>query len=167
VSIRGTWFDSGIPGNQASQGALDPTTGDDLAVTRPSLALITDGTSNTLLFEERAGLPDKWVRGGKTDVVSTNSNPFGSWASWWGPWLQPFDTQGTAITSINAPCVINCANFAGTNPNQAGVYSFHTGGVNVAFADGSVRFLSASISTRTFVALLSRGGGEVITSADF
>jgi prepilin-type processing-associated H-X9-DG protein len=40
--------------------------------------------------------------------------------------------------------------------------SFHTGGINIAMSDGSVRFLSQSISAATFAALLTPRGGEVI-----
>jgi prepilin-type N-terminal cleavage/methylation domain-containing protein/prepilin-type processing-associated H-X9-DG protein len=42
--------------------------------------------------------------------------------------------------------------------------SFHAGGVNVAFADGSVHFIKNSVSPPTWWALGSRNGGEVISS---
>jgi prepilin-type N-terminal cleavage/methylation domain-containing protein/prepilin-type processing-associated H-X9-DG protein len=45
--------------------------------------------------------------------------------------------------------------------------SFHAGGVNVCFADGSVRFVSDSIALPTWQALGTRAGGEVQTSGDF
>jgi prepilin-type processing-associated H-X9-DG protein len=43
--------------------------------------------------------------------------------------------------------------------------SFHTGGVNISLMDGSVRFLSNSVSVETWRALGSRAGGEV--TSDF
>ena len=47
---------------------------------------------------------------------------------------------------------------------RLGAYgSGHGGGANVVFADGSVRFLSDSLSLRTLQALSTRAGGEVIT----
>jgi len=40
--------------------------------------------------------------------------------------------------------------------------STHRGGANVCLADGSVRFLRSSLSTRVLAALATRAGGEVI-----
>jgi prepilin-type N-terminal cleavage/methylation domain-containing protein/prepilin-type processing-associated H-X9-DG protein len=40
--------------------------------------------------------------------------------------------------------------------------SYHTGGVNICLADGSVRFVSDSINFATWQALGSRAGGEVV-----
>ena len=45
--------------------------------------------------------------------------------------------------------------------------SNHPGGVNVAFADGSVRFVKSSISQRTWWALGTRSFGEVISSDSY
>ena len=40
--------------------------------------------------------------------------------------------------------------------------SYHTGGVNVGFADGSVHFIANNIDPVTYKALGSRNGGEVV-----
>jgi prepilin-type N-terminal cleavage/methylation domain-containing protein/prepilin-type processing-associated H-X9-DG protein len=45
-----------------------------------------------------------------------------------------------------------------------GLSSYHSGGANVAFADGSVRFLKTSINQVTLWGLGSRSQGEVISS---
>jgi prepilin-type processing-associated H-X9-DG protein len=42
------------------------------------------------------------------------------------------------------------------------VYSFHPGGANFVFADGTVHFLSAGINIRILAALITRAGGEVV-----
>jgi prepilin-type processing-associated H-X9-DG protein len=42
--------------------------------------------------------------------------------------------------------------------------SRHPGGVNTAFADGSVKFIKSSISNPTWVALGTRAGGEVVSA---
>jgi hypothetical protein len=39
--------------------------------------------------------------------------------------------------------------------------------MNAVFADGSVRFIRDSISIRTYAALITRAGGEVIPETDF
>ncbi|MFH1267616.1 MAG: DUF1559 domain-containing protein, partial [Planctomycetota bacterium] len=43
-----------------------------------------------------------------------------------------------------------------------GIHSYHPGGVNVLISDGSVRFLSETIDTRTLEALITKAGGEVV-----
>ena len=48
-----------------------------------------------------------------------------------------------------------------TVPN-VGLGSFHPGGFNVLFADGSVRFIKYTINPPTLKALITRDGGEVI-----
>jgi prepilin-type processing-associated H-X9-DG protein len=53
------------------------------------------------------------------------------------------------------PLPMNCSNV-----NE--LYSFHTGGVNILMADGSVRLLKASVSLDIVVALLTRSIGEVL-----
>jgi len=45
--------------------------------------------------------------------------------------------------------------------------SNHPGGVNVAFSDGSVRFVKSSIAQRTWWALGTRNLGEVISSDSY
>jgi prepilin-type N-terminal cleavage/methylation domain-containing protein/prepilin-type processing-associated H-X9-DG protein len=45
--------------------------------------------------------------------------------------------------------------------------SFHPGGCNFAFADGSIRFIKDSVSILTYQALGTRNGGEVISSDSY
>ena len=47
------------------------------------------------------------------------------------------------------------------------IYSFHTGGANVCFADGSVRFLRDSIPITVLAALVTKGGGEVVDTSSY
>ena len=58
------------------------------------------------------------------------------------------------------PCAINCT-------NDREVYSFHPGGANADFADGSVHFLKASIDIRIFARLVTRASGEVVSTGDY
>jgi prepilin-type N-terminal cleavage/methylation domain-containing protein/prepilin-type processing-associated H-X9-DG protein len=48
-----------------------------------------------------------------------------------------------------------------------GLTSFHTGGANVCFADGSVRFLKSSVNWNTLWALGSRNQGEALSSDSY
>ncbi len=45
--------------------------------------------------------------------------------------------------------------------------SMHSGGVNVAFCDGSVRFIKATVSTTTWWALGTRAGNEAISASSY
>ena len=45
-----------------------------------------------------------------------------------------------------------------------GFKSFHPGGGNFGFADGSVKFLKQTINVRVYMALSTRSGGEITSS---
>ncbi|MFQ3594185.1 MAG: H-X9-DG-CTERM domain-containing protein, partial [Gemmataceae bacterium] len=47
--------------------------------------------------------------------------------------------------------------------NDGEIYSFHSGGANFLFADGSVRFLSESTPNHVIGALLTPASGEVVS----
>jgi prepilin-type N-terminal cleavage/methylation domain-containing protein/prepilin-type processing-associated H-X9-DG protein len=119
-----------------------------------SAADITDGTSNTILMAEDAGRPKLWQAGRLVAGAYSNG------ASWAVQGL----LQGQGSTPNGAsplgPCAINCT-------NNREVYSFHPGGANAVFADGSVHFLKASIDIRIFARLVTRAGGEVVSGDDF
>jgi prepilin-type processing-associated H-X9-DG protein len=46
-------------------------------------------------------------------------------------------------------------------------YSFHPGGVNTAFGDGSARFLAQSIPISVLAALVTRAQAETIDSSSY
>ena len=116
-----------------------------------SIAEIRDGTSNTSVIAEDAGRPTKW-RAGKLFASSGQND--GAWADRDNEYI----THGYTLNG-NAnpgPCHTNC-----TNNNE--VYSFHSGGANHVFADGSVHFIKASMDIRLFVKLLTRSGEDIVT----
>jgi prepilin-type processing-associated H-X9-DG protein len=45
--------------------------------------------------------------------------------------------------------------------------SNHPGGINVAFGDGSVRFIKNTINLQVWWAIGSRNGGEVLSSDSY
>lgn len=114
-----------------------------------SIAQIPDGTSNTLMLGECIG------------VYSINQN---------------FGTQSWALTSYpmnwNNDVYKDRSRWPTlANPQWAnGVVfrSLHTGGiVNFGFCDGSVHSLNEDMSHDIYMAVSSRSGGEVASSADF
>jgi prepilin-type N-terminal cleavage/methylation domain-containing protein/prepilin-type processing-associated H-X9-DG protein len=60
----------------------------------------------------------------------------------------------------------NCALCPGYN-NALTANSNHSGGVNVCFADGSVRFLKDTVSLQTWWAIGTRNQGEVVSQDSF
>jgi prepilin-type N-terminal cleavage/methylation domain-containing protein/prepilin-type processing-associated H-X9-DG protein len=115
---------------------------------------ITDGTSNTILVAEDAGRPKRWQAGQPVKDV------YGNGASWATAGL--LMGQGSTPDGAMQPgrCAINCT-------NNREVYSFHPGGANAVFADGSVHFLKESMSMRVFASLVTRAGDEVVPLDDF
>src|SRR5262249_16544742 len=112
---------------------------------------IVDGTSNTLLISEDAGRPRQWRVGRPGPDQTVTGGP------WTGGGVQI--TQGSTPNGATkpGPCAINCT-------NDGEVYSFHSGGANAVFADGSVHFLRTGMDIRVFARLVTRAGGEVVSA---
>ncbi len=51
--------------------------------------------------------------------------------------------------------------------NAQGLFGHHAAGTNFAFADGSVRFLQETITSKLVQALVTRNGGELISSDSY
>ena len=127
---------------------------------------ITDGTSNTILLCEDAGRPVRWINGTSFPNRNTNGAGWGDLFSEYGLDGTTVVTDSTGVLHDNEPgaCVINCS-----NNNET--YSFHTGGANHVFSDGSVHFIRGSIDGGTYAALITAAGGgatpkEVAPSLD-
>ena len=122
------------------------------------LADITDGTSNTLLISELAGRPEYWIKGVQQPTEGER------FPAWWGPWASYnsaiYMTWSADGTTPGGFCTINCN-------NSWGIYSFHTGGANAVFVDGSVHFLPEGLDRDVFAGLVTRAGGEIINASAF
>jgi len=106
-------------------------------------ASVLDGLSNTFLLFEDGGRPQEWVAGRKT----ASSGVTGSrWAD--------NDAEFYIDIICNGASMIDC-----TNDNE--IYSFHPGGCNFAYGDGSVHFHPESIRAETFVSLFTCAAGDI------
>jgi prepilin-type N-terminal cleavage/methylation domain-containing protein/prepilin-type processing-associated H-X9-DG protein len=131
---------------------------------------ITDGLSNTLQVTESAGKPNVYQSG---KAVGSYPNPRANGGGWPRPASDIPALFGTSAdgTAAPGPAAINATNAVAqtTYPDPVygvdgtgQVYSFHTGGVNALFADGSVRFVRQTVPFATFAAFVTRAGGEVV-----
>jgi prepilin-type N-terminal cleavage/methylation domain-containing protein/prepilin-type processing-associated H-X9-DG protein len=128
------------------------------SIKKIQLANISDGTSNTLMVGEV-------LQGQASDLRGF---------IWWGDasgfttYLGPNSSLPDRIyTSVycnnqptkNLPCAVSTT----TDPTTFASRSRHTGGVNAALADGSVRFFRDSIPLATWRAYGTSAGGETLS----
>jgi prepilin-type N-terminal cleavage/methylation domain-containing protein/prepilin-type processing-associated H-X9-DG protein len=138
-----------------SQGGPDPANG---KMGRPvRVSEITDGTSNTLMASET-------IQGRQ---ASEDLRGY----TWWGgaagftAYAAPNSSQPDVLTgggcydpiSPAMPCTTTSTNAL---PRMVVARSLHTGGVNVAMCDGSVRFVPNTIDINVWRALSTSQGGE-------
>lgn len=136
------------------------------------ITTITDGTSNTIMVVEDAGRPTWYGSKGVVNMPSYTGAP-GTTPQGGGAWADPLnyiatnggDPSGSGIAAgggfLGIPSAPwNCANGC---TNDSEIFAFHTGGSNVVFGDGSVRFVRNGLTMAQLQALLSRAGGEVIS----
>ena len=148
-----------------------------------TIASITDGTSNTALFSEttRSNLPSTTT--GVMEKTMVHRSP--TWTTPAGniaplpdcdtSTASPLNYRGLqyyrALQPLHVYNHTTPPNYKGfdctdTGPSAAHIAarSYHSGGVNVVQADGSVRFVKDSVSIQTWRALGTKAGGEVISS---
>ncbi len=146
------------PGGVINSAKLD---GLFFAQSRVRFTDISDGTSNTAMLGELILTTDN----GAHDIRGRYHNPAhgGVLFSTRIPpnTLVPdqFNWCNTVNPNPRAPCI-----WTGTNMFVS-ARSYHTGGVNLGLADGSIRFIANSVNPVTYKALGSRNGGE--TFGDF
>jgi prepilin-type N-terminal cleavage/methylation domain-containing protein/prepilin-type processing-associated H-X9-DG protein len=139
----------------------------------------TDGLSNTIAVIECAGRDERFVSQyfeGQYPVVRGMGPAGGPTARhrFWR-WADPGSAFGTSGQPNNKGMPTNEGVFwpttTATAGNQAGQneepYSYHPGGVNALFGDGSVRFLKDSINLVAFRSILSLAGGETVSSDQY
>jgi prepilin-type N-terminal cleavage/methylation domain-containing protein/prepilin-type processing-associated H-X9-DG protein len=107
---------------------------------------VTDGLSTTMMLIEDVGLTTVYVRSGYSGP--NTGVPGGS------------DNWGNALHIVlSAWCnnsVVNCH-------NDGQIWSFHPGGANYLFGDGSVHFIHESLKFIVFKALFTREAGDDVS----
>jgi prepilin-type processing-associated H-X9-DG protein len=114
----------------------------------PQLRDLTDGTTNTFLFLEKANyLGQSWL------FKDTGANHF---------IFVHHPSQGYVNAWLNGGSLPTPPNVTYWNNRAAG--SAHPGGINAAMCDGSVKFIKNSINFNIYTALFTRNKGEVVSS---
>jgi prepilin-type processing-associated H-X9-DG protein len=138
---------------------------------------ITDGSSNTLMISEVVGVDSSLDGRGGWVLQSMGSSNF---SAKWEP-----NARGVGVdpeTGESAPkhdriAICDPRGLASSDPMfcelhrmsdqvWAAARSRHSGGVNAAMCDASVRFVVDGIDLRTWRALATREGAEVVSGAE-
>ncbi len=153
-----------------------------------TLAGVTDGTSQTALWSEIVRGKNGTATPGPNQVYmvpipAPASNRFVPLARYRGAcqdasvlpgfdhkgqvWGTDFAAQGGGYSHIMTPNQRACLFPGQAQPLEysatcVGPSSFHRGGVNVGLLDGSVRFVKDGVDPRTWWALATMAGGEVV-----
>ncbi|HEV3165071.1 MAG TPA: DUF1559 domain-containing protein [Isosphaeraceae bacterium] len=143
------------------------------------LSEITDGTSNTVAIIECAGRDERFVsqffegqypflRGSGPAGGATARHRYWRWAdpgNAFGTSGQPNNKGIPTNEGIPWPTTtVTAGNQAGQNEEP---FSFHPGGLNALFGDGSVRFIKNTVSLAAFRSILTLAGSDVVSSDQF
>jgi prepilin-type processing-associated H-X9-DG protein len=125
---------------------------------------IRDGVSNTILIAECAGSPELWTNG----KLTSTAGPQMGWAkATIGSSVLTFAVDGALPngqvvepSTAQSTCAFNCS-------NNYELYSMHPQSLNTVFADGHTVTLRNGLNIRIMAALITRNGGEIISSSDY
>ena len=181
VRVDAPTYCTALDATAVSKRPTDKLTGM-LTDTQNSIRKVSDGMSKTIMFVESAGRPNHYTTGktlknlmweentalkagaglgGLTDfqwadggAATTTTGSDGLFIVWNRTEAGPGPIPTDIVTRCPmATSVMNCDNYKG-------VYSFHAGGCNIAFGDGSVQFVKDEVASDTFVSLITRGAGD-------
>ncbi len=179
----GILFTHGASDTGGANAAMPPPDGVFFSVSRTTIAAVTDGTSNTAaMSERRKGDFSNAVSTPRSDLYLPRTFPATADAAIadcrsvdvTGLSSQGVSSQGSPWLDGSTSCVFghgdapngrSCMYPPGRILNLAS--SFHPGGVNVLFCDGTVRFVKDAVARDVWRALGTRAGGEVVGADAF
>ena len=131
------------------------------------LVQVSDGTAQTILLGERSHNDPRWAAFYPT---GPNTTKLARWATWVQSGYN-FSSRKAAVeinwrlpASFDAglPAVNTPAWTDAYSKRTSGYSSEHSGGANLAFCDGSVKFVRDSIALQTLVNLSTKDAGDII-----
>jgi prepilin-type processing-associated H-X9-DG protein len=108
---------------------------------------VTDGLSKTFLILEDGGRPLYHIRGQDQGSLTDG-----------GPWGDPenyFILGNPKNSECGLTTAMNCTNWDE-------IYSFHSGGANFLYGDGSVHYHSEEITVDLLITLFTRAASDVV-----
>jgi prepilin-type N-terminal cleavage/methylation domain-containing protein/prepilin-type processing-associated H-X9-DG protein len=134
------------------------------AITPFSIADIGDGTSNTMLASEIKIVADfNGKSDSRGDIWSVTKCGYMFTAATTPNSLIPDQLDGTSGCPypLSSP---PCFAASGAQREFNAARSYHSGGVDVSFCDGSVKFIKDTINLATWRALSTKDGGEIVSA---
>ena len=156
-----------------------------------SMATFIDGTSNTALFSEWVKGPASGSIDGLGEIYTSPTASAQFTGQLYADWLHAQACQTNGLTRNNGWkgewwIQGDRNNYSHTQPpnrracvysdigidsrgtiTMVGASSLHPGGVNVAFADGSVKFIKSSINYVPWYAIATPNGNEVVDQSQY
>jgi prepilin-type processing-associated H-X9-DG protein len=130
---------------------------------------IQDGTSNTMMWSEVIAPLDSpgWDGPIAETQIAIGGQTF---EAWYTPNAMYPDQVVRQCPTNGLNGIYGCTIIGQVGSEMSQIYiakSKHSGGVNVGFCDGSVRFVKSTISLATWRALSTSQGGEVIDASSY
>jgi hypothetical protein len=116
---------------------------------------VSDGTSNTFMFFEQAGVPDRYDERGNL-MYGANGQPLRAQSQSWADHQTGFD-WGHGLDPCNYK-PFNCH-------NGDEIYSFHPGGAVFTMGDASAKLLQDNLDVEIFTSLFTRNGEDIVDAS--
>ena len=152
------------PSGLDRSGYFRHTTFNNPTFAQQNISVASDGLSNTVLFSEMkstsgmGGVPASGNSDFRGGVYRADAAFF---TTYYQPNTRRADEMGAATYCNNIPVIQPCVlSPDGLHAVRLSARSNHTGGVNTALGDGSVRFVSDTIATAVWRAAGTARGGE-------
>jgi prepilin-type N-terminal cleavage/methylation domain-containing protein len=116
---------------------------------------VTDGTSNSFMFFEQAGVPDRYDQFGNL-VYKADGTPARAQSESWADHKTGFD-WGHGLDPCNYK-PFNCH-------NGDEIYGFHNGGAMFTMGDASTKLFQDTLDLDVFTSLFTRNGEDVVDAS--
>ncbi len=131
---------------------------------------ILDGTSNTMMASEVKIGPNALTSTTKTDArgdIWGEGKDAYMYTAATPPNSQIIDQLDGTTGCPNSTPALPCLASTGSQAEFNAARSYHAGGVNVTFCDGSVKFVKDSVNLITWRAISTKDGGEVVSGDSY